>query len=80
MSADEIRSLFARAGLAPMAMLATRSRPYATLGIANRALTDDEIIALMAEHPALIRRPVTIKGRDAVVGLNQAGIEALLSN
>jgi arsenate reductase-like glutaredoxin family protein len=80
LSADEIRQLFARARLTPSTIVATRSRPFAALELSSRVLTDGEIIDLRAEHPALNRRPVTVKRRDAVVGMNQAKIEALVSN
>jgi Spx/MgsR family transcriptional regulator len=79
MSAGEISALFARIGMTPKEMLATRSRPYRELGLAERSLTDDEIVELMAEHPALIRRPVLVVGDRGLAGFNRGSIEQLLT-
>jgi Spx/MgsR family transcriptional regulator len=78
LNADEIRALFARAGLSARVVLSTRSRPYTELGLADRDLSDDEIISLMAEHPALLRRPIVVKDGKAVIGFNRGAIETLV--
>lgn len=79
LDSTEIRELFSRAGLTPGAVLSTRSRPYADLGLADRTLSDDEIIDLMAEYPALLRRPIVLRDGKALVGFNQGSLEALLA-
>lgn len=79
MSSAEIAALFARIGTTPKEMLATRSRPYRELKLAERTLSDDEIVALMAEHPALIRRPVIVVGDRGLAGFNRSSIERLLT-
>ena len=78
MSAAEIAALFARIGRTPAEMLSTRSRPYRALGLAERTLSDDEIVGLMAEHPALIRRPIVVVGDRGFAGFNRGAIERLL--
>jgi len=78
LSANEIRALFARIGTSPGQMIATRSRPYRDCALAEKALTDDEILALMAEHPALIRRPIVVAGSDSQVGFNRSALEAMI--
>lgn len=78
MSGDEIAALFARANVSPSEMLSKRSRPYSELGLADQTLSDDEIVALMAEHPALIRRPLIVKDGKAVVGFNRTAIAELI--
>ena len=80
LDAGEVRSLFARAGLSPARMLSTRSRPYAELRLSERILSEDEIVDLKAEYPALIRRPIILTNRRTVVGFNRAAIEALISS
>ena len=75
MTADEISSLLARIGKRPKAMLATRSRPYQELGLARRLPADDELVGLMAEYLALLRRPIIVAGHRGYVGFNRAGIE-----
>jgi arsenate reductase (glutaredoxin) len=79
MSGEEIAALFQRIDATPKEMLATRSRPYQALGLAVRTLSDDDIVGLMAEHPALIRRPVVVVGERGLAGFNRAAIERLLA-
>lgn len=79
MSAAEIAALFRRIGATPKEMLATRSRPYQALGLAERTLSDDEIVGLMVDHPALIRRPIVVVGDCGQAGFNRVAIERLLA-
>src|SRR5688572_25804362 len=68
MTADEVKELFDRSGLIASDVLSTRSRPFRELELSERELSDSEIVSLMADHPALIRRPITVRGNKAVVG------------
>lgn len=77
LGADEIRALLSRTGLTVNEVLSTRSRPYADLGLADRNLSEDELVALMAEHPALLRRPIVVRDGSAVIGFNRGAIERL---
>lgn len=76
-SANEIRALLERAGLSVHDALSTRSRPYQDLGLASQLLSDDELVELMAKHPALLRRPLLVWSGGALVGFNQAAYERL---
>jgi regulatory protein spx len=78
LDADEIRALFNRIGISPGEMLSTRSRPYKELNLAERELSDDEIVSLMAEYPALIRRPVIVAGDEFQVGFNRGKLGSLI--
>jgi Spx/MgsR family transcriptional regulator len=78
LSPAEIVALFDRIGKTPHEMLSSRSRPYQQLGLAQRTLTDGAIVELMAEHPALIRRPIVVAGGQGHVGFNRAAIERLV--
>src|SRR5262249_47789495 len=77
LSVDEIAVLFARIGRTAQEMLAIRSRPYQQLGLGGLALSDGEIVELMAEYPALVRRPIVVAGRRGQVGFSRAAIERL---
>jgi arsenate reductase len=63
----------------PRDLISRRSRPYKELGLADRELIDDEMLDLMAEYLALIRRPLTVKGTKAVVGLDRKQLLELVS-
>jgi Spx/MgsR family transcriptional regulator len=80
LTADEIRGLLAKIGKGPLDVLSRRSIPYRELDLANRNVTDDELIDLMAKHPALLRRPIVIAGDHSLVGFSQRGLNELLSS
>ena len=63
----EIRDLLAKAGASPRDVLRTREPVYAELGLGERDVSDDELIALMAEHPQLVQRPIVVRGDRAVL-------------
>lgn len=74
---EELAALLARAGLTPHEALSTRSRPYKSLGLAERDPTDDELLDLMVAEPALLKRPLIIAGDQTVLGFNKDQINAL---
>jgi Spx/MgsR family transcriptional regulator len=78
LSVDELEALFERIGTTPGQMIATRSRPYRDLGLADKNLSDDEILVLMAEYPALIRRPIVVTGSTGQVGFNHVAMEEMI--
>ena len=68
LSAGEIRALVRKTGRPPRELFRAREPVYAELGLAERPDVDDEeAIALMAEHPALMQRPVVERGERAVL-------------
>lgn len=79
LTAGELGALFERIGKPACEMLSTRSRPYQQFGLAQRTLTDQEIVRLMAEYPALVRRPIVVAGEQGHVGFNRAAIERLVA-
>jgi arsenate reductase (glutaredoxin) len=68
LSEDEIRELVRKTGRPGRELFRAREPVYAELGLAEREPDDDEAIALMAEHPALMQRPVVVRGERAVLG------------
>ena len=59
-SRDTLFDLMQRAGLTPRALLREKGTPYAELGLADPALTDDQLIDAMMAHPSLINRPLVV--------------------
>jgi arsenate reductase len=51
----------------PRDLLRTKEDVYKKLRLADRQLSDDEIVDLMVEHPDLIQRPIVEKGARAIL-------------
>ena len=74
----ELRALLERAELTASDALSTRSKAYAAFGLAEKDLSDDEILELMVIEPTLLRRPLVLGNGSTVVGYNTSGIRALI--
>jgi arsenate reductase (glutaredoxin) len=68
LSEDEIRELVRKTGRPARELFRAREPIHEELGLGERDVGDDEAIALMAEHPALMQRPVVVRGDRAVLG------------
>jgi arsenate reductase len=55
-----LEKLIARAGLTPRTLLREKGTPYAELGLADPALSDERLLDAMMEHPILINRPLVV--------------------
>lgn len=77
LNVEELRSLFREIGKRPLDLLSRRSNPFRELELANRSLNDDEIIELMAEHPALLKRPIIVSPGSVQIGFNRGALEML---
>lgn len=64
---EEVRELVRKAGVPARELFRTREPVYAELGLGEREVADDEAIALMAQHPQLLQRPVVVRGDRAVL-------------
>lgn len=66
LSEQELREIATKmGGVSPRAFL--REKNAAQVGLSETA-SDDDVFAAMAEHPAIIQRPIGIKGDRAVLG------------
>lgn len=63
----EIRGLLAKAGISAREALRTREPLVKELGLADPAVGDDRLIALMVEYPQLLQRPFVVNGDRAVL-------------
>ena len=54
--------------IAPRDLLRKNELVYRELNLDRPDLTDEEIIALMVEHPELMQRPILERGERAVLG------------
>jgi arsenate reductase len=62
-----LKALLAKLGIAACELVRTKEPEYKTL-IAGRALDDDELLGLLAEHPRLLQRPIVTIGDRARIG------------
>ena len=53
--------------IAPRELLRRNEAIYRELNLGGRDLTDDEIVALIIEHPELMQRPIIERGERAVL-------------
>jgi arsenate reductase len=60
----ELAAMVARSGLTVRDFLRIREKLYTQLDLANAKWTDAELLEFLADHPALLNRPVvaTVKG------------------
>ena len=59
-SAAELKGILKKLGLKPQDIVRKGEPLYAELGIKDRALDDDALIALMVANPILIERPIVV--------------------
>jgi Spx/MgsR family transcriptional regulator len=77
LTAAEIRALAARTPEGVRGLLSTRTAQYKALGLDRKTVGDEELIALMAKEPRLIRRPLTVAGNRLIVGFDGPALDAL---
>jgi arsenate reductase len=78
LSEKKLRELLKKMGIKPRELLRTSESIYRELEIGRKDFSDDEIIALMVEHPDLIQRPIVERGTHAVLGRPVENVKALL--
>lgn len=61
-------------------LFSTKSPRYKAMGLAERNLSNDDLIGLMAEEPYLVRRPSFRIGDRLVVGMDTQQLDALLKS
>ena len=76
-SETEIRKLAALVGTENI--FARRSPSLKKLGLADKELSDDEMVNLMLQEPKLVRRPLLKVGNKLMVGGSSAAVEAAIS-
>ena len=67
-SAAELKTILKKLGLRPRDLIRKGEPLYAELGLKDRDLDDDALIALMVANPILIERPIVVSGGKAAIG------------
>lgn len=68
LDADELRALAGRLKGDPVDALIRRDKQYERLGLDADGLGVEEVVAILAEHPALLQRPILDDGEAAMIG------------
>ena len=63
----KLKELLRKMGIKPRELLRTKEAVYKELKLAERELSDNELLDLMVEHPDLIQRPIVEKGARAIL-------------
>ena len=64
---NKLVDLLRKMRMAPRELLRTKEPVYKALRLAERDLTNDEIVDLMVKNPDLIQRPIVEKGARAIL-------------
>ena len=68
LDADALRTLLGRLE-DPATELVRRDARFAALGLTDADVaTADQVVAVLAEHPELMQRPVLVRGERAIIG------------
>ena len=67
-SVQELKAILKKLGLKPRDIVRKGEAVYAELGLKDKDVSDDELLALMAENPILIERPIVVSGDKAAMG------------
>jgi len=68
LSEAELRSLAERLQGDPPDALIRRDKKYKDLGLDADGMSIDEVVAILAEHPSLLQRPILDDGEAAMIG------------
>jgi arsenate reductase len=66
--AAQLRDLLGKLGIGARELLRTGEEEYKALNLADTRLSDEQLIAAMADRPKLIERPILVVGDKAVIG------------
>ena len=78
LSEKKLTELVRKLDMKPRELLRKSEPIYKELGLADRELSDAELITLMAEHPDLLQRPIVERGGRAVLGRPTENVKQLL--
>jgi arsenate reductase len=67
-SAAELKTILKMLGFKPRDLMRKGEPRYAELGLKDRDLDDNALIALMVANPILIERPIVVSGGKAAIG------------
>lgn len=66
--ADQLTSILAKLGLGPRDLMRKGQPEYKAMGLDDKTLNDEQLIAAMLEAPILIERPIVLANDKAAIG------------
>ena len=63
----KLKALLKKMGISASELLRKKEGLYKTLKLADKKLSEDELVDLMAKYPDLIQRPIVEKGAKAIL-------------
>lgn len=78
LSKSKIKELLKKMGIPAAELLRKKEDLYKTLKLADKNLSEDELVELMAKHPDLIQRPIVEKGSKAILARPAERIKEIL--
>ena len=67
-SAEELARILDLLGMEPRELMRRKEKEYRELGLDNPALTREQLIEAMVQHPRLIERPIVLANGKAALG------------
>ncbi len=67
-SATELKGILDLLGMEPRALMRRGEAAYKENGLGDAAVTDEQLVAAMTEHPILIERPIVLANGKAAIG------------
>lgn len=62
-----LKALVRQLGLPVRELLRSTEAVYAELGLADPALSDDQLLDALLHHPQLLQRPIVVRGEQALI-------------
>ncbi|MGN6653504.1 arsenate reductase (glutaredoxin) [Trinickia sp.] len=78
-SLDELKALHHMLGGSVRDMMRDDEEPYQELGLADPALSDEQLYEAIIAHPILLQRPIVIRNGRAAIGRPPENIETLFA-
>ncbi len=75
----KLKELLKKMGITARELLRTKEPIYRTLKLAQKQLSDNEIVDLMVKYPDLIQRPIVEKGPKAILARPAERIKQILT-
>jgi len=66
--ADQLTSILAKLNLQPRELMRKGQSEFKQMGLENKDLSDEQLIAAMLEAPILIERPIVLANGKAAIG------------